>query len=62
MYQLNETIRRWEYRRGLPQVPANVPHLWARQSETDQPDGRVRVVRVPGGFAFVEEKAATGGS
>jgi hypothetical protein len=62
MYQLNETNRRPEYRRGLPEVPADIPRLWARQSEKDQSDARVRVVRVPGGFAFVEEKPASEGS
>jgi hypothetical protein len=48
MYQLNET----EVRRELPKRSGNVP----RRNETGRSETRLRVVRVPGGFAFVEDK------
>ena len=63
MYQLNETNGLPEYRRGLPEVPADVPRLYsAPRDEIGRSGARVRVVRVPGGFAFVEEKPASEGS
>ena len=62
MYQLNEANRRRYSRRGLPEMPGDVPRLSAPRSEMGRSDARVRVVRVPGGFAFVEDEPATEGS
>jgi hypothetical protein len=55
MYQLDETEMRREHRRELPEGSAKAPRLAARRTESV---ARPRVVRVPGGFAFVADKAA----
>ena len=56
MYQLNETEMRREHRRELPEGSANVPRLAARQTGSE---ASLRVVRAPGGFAFVADRSAT---
>ena len=55
MYQLNET----GVRRELPERSGEVPRPSARRNETCRSETRLRVVRVPGGFAFVEDKPDT---
>ncbi len=62
MYQLNEADVRRERRYELPEGSGRVPHLTARPNETGGPESPLRVVRVPGGFALVEDRSATGGS
>jgi hypothetical protein len=59
MYQLNETQMRRKGRRELTERPANLPRPPARRTG---PGARLRVVRVPGGFAFVADRSATEGS
>jgi hypothetical protein len=59
MYQLNVTGMRRERRHELPEGSGNVPRLSARRNETGRSETRLRVVRAPGGFAFVEDKSAT---
>ena len=51
MYRMNETGLRPEHRREPQEGPANAPRLAARRNGSE---ARVRVVRAPGGFAFVE--------
>ncbi len=58
MYQLNETGRRREHRPELPEEPANASRPAARRNGSG---ARLRVVRAPGGFAFVAERSATEG-
>jgi hypothetical protein len=55
MYQLNETGVRRELREGSGEVP----RLSARRNDKGRSETRLRVVRVPGGFAFVEERPGT---
>jgi hypothetical protein len=55
MYQLNET----GVRRGLPEGSREVPRHAARRNENGRSETRLRVVRVPGGFAFVEDRPDT---
>jgi hypothetical protein len=58
MYQLNETETWREHRRELLRE-AEDERLAARQNGTGRSDARLRVVRVPGGFALVEDGSAT---
>ncbi len=62
MYQISEADVRRERRYKLPEGSGRVPRLTARRNEKGRPETRLRVVRVPGGFAFVEDRSATGGS
>jgi hypothetical protein len=55
MYQLNETGVRHE----LPVRSGEVPRHAARRNEMGRSETRLRVVRVPGGFAFVEDRPDT---
>jgi hypothetical protein len=55
MYQLNET----GVRRGLREGSGEVPRVSARRNENGRSETRLRVVRVPGGFAFVEDRPDT---
>jgi hypothetical protein len=60
MYQLNVRGMRRERRHELS---GNVPRLSAHRNETGPSETWLRVVRAPGGFAFVEDKKpATDGS
>jgi hypothetical protein len=54
MYQLNE---RREHRHESMEGSGEVRR--AHRTGTSRPETRLRVVRVPGGFAFVEDKPAT---
>ena len=54
MYQLNETEIWREHRHGLLREAEHHPARRNRGSHTGP-----RVVRVPGGFAYVEEGSAT---
>jgi hypothetical protein len=56
MYQPHET----EARHEMAEEPGRVTHLPARQSENGRPDTGMRVVRVPGGFAYVGDRPSTG--
>jgi hypothetical protein len=63
MYQLNVRGMRRERRHELPEGSGNVGRLSAHRNETRRSETRLRVVRAPGGFAFVEDKtSATEGS
>jgi hypothetical protein len=55
MYQLNETA----VRRGLLKGSGEVRRHAARRNENGRSETRLRVVRVPGGFAFVEDRPDT---
>jgi hypothetical protein len=57
MYQLNE---RREHRHESMEGSGEVRRAPAHRNGMSQPETRLRVVRVPGGFAFVEDKPATG--
>jgi hypothetical protein len=58
VYKINETGA-WQGRlRGLPKEPGRVRRLPARRSDKGRPDIGIRVVRVPGGFAYVEDASA----
>jgi hypothetical protein len=59
MYQLDETNVRPERRYKLPEGSGNARRVAARRNETDRPETRLRVVRVPGGLAFVADKPDT---
>ena len=60
VYQLNETGA-WQRRlRSLPPELGRVTRLPARRSGWGWPETGVRVVRVPGSFAYVEGTSATG--
>jgi hypothetical protein len=61
MYRLNDTDG-WRERRELMEGPGSVTRLSERPEEAARPDARPRVVRVPGGFAFVEDRPAIGRS
>ena len=52
MYQLNETDVRGELQARSGEVPRHA----ARRNENGSSETRLRVVRAPGGFAFVEER------
>jgi len=59
VYQLNET----EARHELPEEPVvvepvMVAHLPVRRGGRGRSYARLRVVRVPGGFAYVEDRPA----
>jgi hypothetical protein len=58
MYQLNGAETWREHRRELLRE-AEGERIAARQNATGRSDARLRVVRVPGGFAFVEDGSAT---
>jgi hypothetical protein len=55
MYQLKEIESRHERL-----VEAGSKHLPARRNESARPGAYLRVVRVPGGFAYVADRPATG--
>jgi hypothetical protein len=58
VYQTNETGA-WHRRlRGLPEGPGRVRRLPAGRSDKSRPETGMRVVRVPGGFAYVEDTSA----
>jgi len=58
VYQVNETGA-WHRRlRGLPEEPGSVRRFPARRSDNCTPEAGMRVVRVPGGFAYVEDASA----
>jgi hypothetical protein len=57
MYQLNE---RREHRHESMEDSGDVRRTPAHRNGASRPDTRLRVVRAPGGFAFVEDKPATG--
>ena len=59
MYQLNETGVRPERRYELQEGSGNAPPRAVRRNGTIRQESRLRVVRVPGGFAFVEDGSAT---
>jgi hypothetical protein len=55
VYQLNETGA-WQRRlRSLPPEPGSVTRLPARRSGRGRAETGMRVVRVPGGFAYVQD-------
>jgi hypothetical protein len=53
MYQLKETGVRRELQNGPGEVPRHAAHRNGRS------ENRLRVVRAPGGFAFVEDRFDT---
>jgi hypothetical protein len=55
MYQLNET----RVRREPPARSGEVVRHAARRDENGRSEIRLRVVRAPGGFAFVEDSPDT---
>jgi hypothetical protein len=59
MYQLNETDVGHENRHELLEGLGDVPGASARLNGSGRSDTRLRVVRVPGGFAFVEDEPVT---
>ncbi len=59
MYQSNAMETRREHQSGPPEGPENAPLRAARRDEKGRPDRRLRVVRAPGGFAFVEDEPDT---
>jgi hypothetical protein len=58
MYQLNETETWREHRRESLRENEGERRA-SRQNGTGRSDARLRVVRVPGGFAFVEDRPDT---
>ena len=62
MYQPNETEMRREHSREREEGLANLPRLAARPNGAGSSEARHRVVLVPGGFAFVADRSATGES
>jgi hypothetical protein len=59
MYQLNETDVRREHHHESLEGSGDLQRASARRNGTDLSYTRLQVVRVPGGFAFVEDKPAT---
>jgi hypothetical protein len=62
MYRLNDTDGWRERRREPMEGPGSVTRLSARPKEAARPGTRTRIVRLPGGFAFVEDRTAVGRS
>ena len=58
MYHTNQAEKRSEPRHGPPGTPGYAPSLGAPQNGAGRTGQRLRVVRAPGGFAFVEDRRA----
>ena len=58
MYQLNGIEPQRESHQGLNPGWGDIPRLSEHRDGTGGSKSRLRVVRAPGGFAFVEDKAA----